>query len=284
MVGMKVRAILESQTKKTYLTMIDKTKLRVHLINISERHKYNVLIVSGFNSYLYAWEELIETLSKYALNIYFLETREKDTSIVASMDFTLNRYCQDIIETMELLDLQERRTFVVGSSIGSSALVKLLAEGKLHPPFAFLVSPLPYIPFPKISIWYSLFVPPKVHEKVTKPLSKFFSLFFAWPDTRQHKYALHGINRLNWEKFSLLVKCIKDFNILDASLEKINSPVVIIAAKKDKGHPIKHVKKLAKRIVNAELIEVKYNSESVGSGLWKVIREKLKEFNIITRA
>jgi len=262
----------------------DGTKLRLQIIDEKDRNEYSFFIVPGFNSYLFAWEEFIKKVqkSKLSANIYFLETREKDTSFVATTDFSLERYGKDILEVIKQLELVEEKTVIISSSISSSALLWLFARKKVHPCYAFLVSPLPCLPYPKISVWYSLFLPPKVHQKVTKPLSKFFSHFFTWPDTRQHQYVLYGINRINWEKFSMFVNSIKDFNILREELEKIAIPVVIVGAKKDKGHPIRYVKKIAKTIENAEFFEAKYNSETVGEFLWKLIKGKLNCASNIT--
>ena len=98
------------------------------------------------------WKGVLKVLTE-SYRIIYLETREKQSSIVADVkkvSFSMERLKLDIGEIIEKVILSSEKFIIAGSSLGASAIIEYCGSGGRKPLSAILISPKAEFGFPKI--------------------------------------------------------------------------------------------------------------------------------------
>ncbi|MGD9254027.1 MAG: hypothetical protein PVG92_08850, partial [Holophagae bacterium] len=111
-----------------------------------------ILFVAGWISLVTGWRPLLEVLVRRQ-PVFYLETREKrsaeiDERLMRPESFTIGRLADDLVEAAARLGLDDRRTVLFGSSMGSNAILEALKRDRLTAGAAFVVGPNSEFRFP----------------------------------------------------------------------------------------------------------------------------------------
>ncbi|MCE7734861.1 MAG: hypothetical protein GPJ54_08300, partial [Candidatus Heimdallarchaeota archaeon] len=133
-----------------YLTMSDGTELR-HLYYHPENPKGRILMYPGMNTLVLSWIDILNGLHEENFQIDYVESREKHTSkLDKKLKITKERMLLDCVESIKILNLENGEYTAIGSSLGSTTLIHLLADKKIEPNNVILVGPAVVLRVPTI--------------------------------------------------------------------------------------------------------------------------------------
>jgi pimeloyl-ACP methyl ester carboxylesterase len=202
-----------------------------------------ILFVAGWISLIAGWKGVLKVLTeKY--RIIYLETREKQSSIVANVkkvSFSMERLQLDIGEVIEKTIPPSEKFIIAGSSLGASAIIEYCASERRKPLSAILISPKAEFGFPKI---LELIVP-AIHPSLA---------FLIIPVIKWYlrNYAL--LNRVN----NINVRCL------------------IISATTDILHGTDEIKQIMNIIPDSTYVEMESNMETHSEKAGHVILEYIQ--------
>ena len=104
-----------------------------------------IVFVAGWVSAVSGWAPLLKVMAA-TRPVYYIETREKRSAFIEKSqlkpeDFSIRQMAEDLISACHQLEIATPTATVVGSSLGATALLEALKEGRLIAGSAFLIAP-----------------------------------------------------------------------------------------------------------------------------------------------
>lgn len=210
-----------------------------------------VLFVAGWISLVTGWVPLLEQLVR-TRRVYYLETREKSSAgiqpqLMRPSSFSIPRLADDLIEVSSQLRLDDDRTVLFGSSMGSNAILEALKGERLAARAAFVIGPNAEFHFP----WWGrplVHLPPWVYSSA-KPFVLWYLRNFrvnAQEDPEQMARYARTVCAADPRRIMISARAVIDYEAVPG-LETISSPVAVAYAASDTLHGEEEVR----RIVNA---------------------------------
>jgi pimeloyl-ACP methyl ester carboxylesterase len=200
-----------------------------------------ILFVAGWISLVAGWKPLLEVLVRRH-PIYYLETREKGTAeideqLMCPASFSIPTLADDLVEVAGQLDLNNGRTVLFGSSMGSNAILEALKGGRLQARCAFLVGPNAEFMFPAWGRLAVRIVPAWLIERL-----KGFVLWYLRrfrvnerSDPEQMQRYVRTIRAADARRLKLSARAVLDYSALPG-LDTITAPVAVAYAECDTLH------------------------------------------------
>ncbi|OLS23076.1 MAG: hypothetical protein HeimC2_28160 [Candidatus Heimdallarchaeota archaeon LC_2] len=248
-----------------YLKMSDGTELR-HLYYHPKNPRGKILMYPGMNTLVLSWIDILNGLHDENFQIDYVESREKHTSkLDKKLKITKERMLLDCAESIEILGLDKSEYTAIGSSLGSTTLIHLLAEKTIEPKNVILVGPAVVLRVPTLfrfllpitNTWTYNNVAKKIMQKV---IIRKYTNEKADPKQKE-KYWL----ALELAEPIRLKKTLKAWNgnTINGDLSKIDGSKTkchVIGATEDRLHDVGETKGITDQIHNAEYIDLKTNS------------------------
>jgi len=104
-----------------------------------------IIFVAGWVSAVSGWAPLLKVMAA-GRPVYYIETREKRSALfekgkLKPEDFSIGRMAEDLIAACRQLGIESPNSTVIGSSLGATALLEALKEGRLTAGEAFFIAP-----------------------------------------------------------------------------------------------------------------------------------------------
>ncbi len=207
-----------------------------------------VFFVAGWISLVSGWVPLLERLVR-SRPVFYLETREKESAKIAPQlmrpaSFSIGRLAEDLVVAAERLGIDDRRTVLFGSSMGSNAILEALKGGRLRAKAAFLVGPNTEFHFP----WWGrplVHLPPRIYESA-KPFVLWYLRTFrvnAREDPEQMARYVRTIRAADPQRIMLSARAVIDYQALPG-LETVPIPVAVAYAASDTLHGEEEVRRI----------------------------------------
>ena len=238
-----------------------------------------ILFVAGWISLIAGWKGVLKVLTaKY--RILYLETREKQSSIVADVkkvSFSMERLQLDIGEIIEKLITPSEEFIIAGSSLGASAIIEYCASEGRKPSSAILISPKADFGFPKLLE----LVVPAIHPSLAFliiPVIKWYLRNFRLDKKNSREQIEKYENTLdcaNPYKLKANALTLRNYSLLNR-VDKINVPCLIISATTDILHGTGEIKQIMKIIPDSTYVEMESNMETHSEKAGHVILEYIQ--------
>ncbi len=211
-----------------------------------------IFFVAGWISLVTGWVPLLEKLVK-TRPVYYLETREKESAeipedLMRPESFSIPRLADDLVEVSRQLGLDNDRTILFGSSMGSNAILEALKGDRLRSRAAFLVGPNLEFRFPAWGRAAVRVVPAWLVEQL-KPFVIWYLKTFrvnATDDPEQMARYVRTVSAADAARLKLSAVAVLDYSALPG-LETISTAVAVAYA----GSDILHGEEEVERLVNA---------------------------------
>lgn len=104
-----------------------------------------LVFVPGFASAIYGWIDFLREMVPLR-PVYYIESREKTSARIgrkslSPADFRVERMATDLVEACRGLGLDGPGKIVAGSSLGATALIEALKQGRLRAKAGFMIGP-----------------------------------------------------------------------------------------------------------------------------------------------
>lgn len=261
----EARGTLVSQTP---VTLSDGVTLTLFDFKPGEHDKKPVLLfVAGWLSALSGWHEVLEEITPF-YRVLYMESREKRSARLPRGPlprFDIDRLADDISEVAEACLPKNVPFYVAGSSLGSTALIRALARGRLTPSGAFLISPVTAFRFPGWGNVIIRFFPPSFFTVIRYPIVWY--LVNVRVDKKREPEQAKKYTRTVMDAEPIRLKAnagaLSGHTVWE-DLPKVRTPVVVIGAASDKLHGVEAITKMAKLMPGAR-VEVMESNKATHS-------------------
>jgi pimeloyl-ACP methyl ester carboxylesterase len=207
-----------------------------------------ILFVAGWISLVTGWVPLLDKLVQ-TRPVYYLETREKESAEISGQlmrpeSFSIPRLADDLITVSDQLGLDQERTVLFGSSMGSNAILEALKRDRLTAKGAFVIGPNAEFHFP----WWGrplVHLPPWVYT-AAKPYVLWYLRTFrvnAREDPAQMARYVRTIRAAVPQRIMLSARAVINYDAMPG-LETISSPVAVAYAANDTLHGEEEIRRI----------------------------------------
>ena len=200
-----------------------------------------IFFVAGWISLVSGWRPLLEVLVR-SHPVYYLETREKasaeiDRCLMRPEKFSIDRLADDLCCVGELLDLNNERTVLFGSSMGSNAILEALKGDRFRGKAAFLVGPNAEFFFPGWGRVAARVVPAWLIERLKGFVIWYLRRFRVNEESDPDQMAryVRTVRAADALRLKLSAQAVLDYTLLPG-LETISTPVAVAFADSDTLH------------------------------------------------
>lgn len=244
--------------------------------------KLQIVFVPGWITRVQVWKKVLLELTK-EFTVHYVETREKSSaSIEGEVGFKLEDFGRDIAELVNLLNLEDGKFVLMGSSLGANAIINGCVFLEKKPAAIVLIAPNAEYNFPLIMQYVCRAFPPGLFI-IAKPLIKLYLRTFLVDvdkDFEQYEKYCANVEVANpWrmKKTGVELWAWKAWDFL----RNISIPALIIGASEDKMHEPEYFHKMASLLKYGSYTELKTNKEAHGPKLVKAFKEYLKSRELI---
>jgi pimeloyl-ACP methyl ester carboxylesterase len=224
-----------------------------------------VVFVAGWISLISGWQGVLKQLTPRYRTIY-VETREKASARIydeKNVDFTMLRMTEDIHELLQKKIPGSQSFYFVGSSLGSTIILDYLSRGLRQSRLAIVIGPNCEFHFPLWSIPLIKMFPPSLYTAI-KPLVKWYLRNMRLDKLKEPEQVIKYEGTIDAAEPARLKKnalALKDYHLWD-KLPKIQTPILIIAAKTDILHGLQLMEKMVTLMSEARLQIMASNKET----------------------
>jgi pimeloyl-ACP methyl ester carboxylesterase len=197
--------------------------------------------------------------------VHYLETREKESAEVPEHlmkrdSFSIPRLADDLIEVARQLGLDNDRTILFGSSMGSNAILEALKHERLSARAAFVIGPNAEFHFP----WWGrplVHLPPPVYS-AAKPFVLWYLRTFrvnAREDPEQMARYVRTIRAADPRRIMLSARAVLDYQAMPG-LETVKTPVAVAFASSDTLHCGEEVQRMVDAMPNGSAVSCPSNT------------------------
>jgi len=236
-----------------------------------------LVFVAGWVSVVEGWADLLQQLAPQ-WPIVYIESREKRSARIArgragARHFAIPRLAEDLITACDHLGVNDDRSVLFGSSMGSNAILEGLKGGRLAARAAFLIGPNAEFRFP----WWGnllLHMPAAAYH----PLKHFVIWYLknfrldAEKEPDQLKRYQRTLRAAHPVRIKRSAQALRRYRIWDG-LETISTPVAIAYATSDLLHGEAEARRIVERLPGAEGIPCPSNQYMHTAAVIKEMKE-----------
>ncbi len=235
-----------------------------------------VVFVPGWITLIAAWKEVLREITK-DFTVYYIETREKKTSVVTGNEpYTVEALGKDIVSYISGLGLKDRGYVLFGSSLGATVVLDCVRFLGNKPVCVVVVGPNAEFRVP----WWGmviirLFYPPTY--SVMKPFVKWYLRHFRLnvkSDFGQYQKYCNNLDAADPWKLKKAAWKFSSYTVWDR-LSRIDLPVMLVSASKDKLHEPENLKKMAAMIPRCTVFDFETNKGTHSAEMVEAIRRYL---------
>lgn len=208
-----------------------------------------VFFVAGWISLVTGWKALLQELVRTRPVVY-LETREKRSAeipprLMHSSSFTIPRLADDVVRAAERLGLDNDRTVLFGSSMGSNAILEALKDSRYSARAAFLVGPNAEFYFPAWGKVAVRVVPAWLIERLKGFVIWYLRRFRVDSESDPEQMARYErtIGAADALRLKLSAQAVQGYSALPG-LASITTPVAVAYADSDRLHDERDVRRM----------------------------------------
>jgi len=233
-----------------------------------------ILFVPGWISVIAGWKQVL--LEMTAENtVYYVETREKKTSLVGPNEkMDVETIGKDIVAIVDHLQLVENRYILFGSSLGGTTILDGYRFLQQKPKCMVLIGPNAVIRVPLFGRIGVRCIYPALYEFV-KPFVKWYLRHFRLDvetDPAQYAKYCRALDMADPVKLKKALNPLSKYKVWNI-LSDIERPVLIFNAAKDVMHEPQNLEKMASILPNATIIDLQTNHNTHSADM---VREMYK--------
>ncbi|MCJ7754137.1 MAG: alpha/beta hydrolase [Thermoanaerobaculales bacterium] len=215
----------------------------------SENGASPVFFIAGWISLVTGWKALLQELVRNRPVVY-LETREKRSAeilprLMNPSSFTIPRLADDVVSAAGTLGLDNDRTVLFGSSMGSNAILEALKGSRLPARAAFLVGPNAEFYFPAWGKVAVRVVPAWLIERLKGFVIWYLRKFRvdSNSDPEQMARYVRTVRAADALRLKLSARAVQGYSAMPG-LESITTPVAVAYANSDTLHDEREVRRM----------------------------------------
>lgn len=233
-----------------------------------------LIFVAGWISLRTAWDPVIlELASRY--RVLYVESREKGTARVPSrskIEFTLDRMADDVRDVVDGCIPEGTSFWLLGSSLGSTAILHHLSRPGREPDGVIVVAPNIRFDLPWW-LWPFMRLAPAAFFAWLRPILKWYihvRLDKTSEPEQVSRYAAY-LDAADARRLKKNAWAIRHYSLLDR-LPAITTPVTVIAGRSDLLHRLDEVEDMVSRLPSAtlEVMESNRATHSAAAGRFMV--------------
>lgn len=216
---------------------------------LSENGASPVFFIAGWISLVTGWKALLQELVRNRPVVY-LETREKRSAeipprLMKPSSFTIPRLADDVVSAAGTLGLDNDRTVLFGSSMGSNAILEALKGSRLQAKAAFLVGPNAEFYFPAWGKVAVRVVPAWLIERLKGFVIWYLRKFRvdSNSDPEQMARYVRTVRAADALRLKLSARAVQGYSAMPG-LESITTPVAVAYANSDTLHDEREVRRM----------------------------------------
>ncbi len=225
-----------------------------------------LIFVAGWISLRMAWDPvLLELASRY--RTLYVESREKGTARVpkkGGIEFTIDRMADDVRDVIDQCVPEGERFWLLGSSLGSTAILHHLSRPVREPDGVIVVAPNIRFDIPWW-LWPFMKVVPAAFFAWLRPILKWnIKLLLDKSEPEQlRKYAAY-LDAADARRLKKNAWAIRHYSLIDR-LPDVSTPVTVIGARSDRLHGLEEIEDMVRRLPQAHLEVMESNKETHGT-------------------
>lgn len=224
-----------------------------------------LIFVAGWISLRTAWDPVLLELSSRYRTLY-VESREKGTARVparSNIEFSLDRMADDVRDVVEACVPDGAAFWLIGSSLGSTAILHHLSGPGREPDGVIVVAPNVRFDIPWW-LWPFMKVVPAAFFAWLRPILK-WNLKHIRLDKKSEpeqvkKYAAY-LDAADARRLKKNAWAIRHYSLVDR-LPQVSTAVTIIGARSDLIHGLHEIEDMASRLPSAHLEVMESNKET----------------------
>lgn len=230
-----------------------------------------VVLLPGLASVIDNFRDTLIALTEKHI-VYFLETREKGSSIISGkVGFTIEDIASDIPMVIKKIGLASQSYILAGYSLGASVIAASFGAITQKPKNVVLIEPSATFKWPWWLLVLARFAVPVYG--IIKPFLKWYMKTFRI--NTKEDYEMYEINarildRADPKKLAATVIAVRKFEVWDY-LPSIDVPCLVIGVSHDKFHSHDEASEVATRIKNSCYIDVQNNKRSHSAEVAEII-------------
>ncbi len=247
----------------------------------SENGADPVFFIAGWISLVTGWKALLQELVRTRPVVY-LETREKRSAeipprLMESSSFTIPRLADDVVSAAESLGLDNDRTILFGSSMGSNAILEALKGSRLSARAAFLVGPNAEFYFPAWGKVAVRVVPAWLIERLKGFVIWYLRRFRvdSNSDPEQMARYVRTVGAADALRLKLSARAVQGYSAMP-NLESIRAPVAVAFADSDRLHDERDVRRMVDAMPRGTAVKCPSNSYMHGAGVLRDLETYLE--------
>ncbi|MHA1777588.1 MAG: hypothetical protein ACTSWC_12505 [Promethearchaeota archaeon] len=280
-----VQAQFEQICEEQYLPMSDGTQLKILTSKLQQTipensysTQYTLMLIPGWGTIVPSWDDfLMEAAQRF--NIVYLETREKDSSILGKHTHSnMDRNAQDIQEVIEFLNVSQKQLILVGSCFGANSIAYGLMRNRFSPLMNVFIGPQLRFPLP----WYGRFLIPIAPYWMFyffRPILRFWLRYFQTTDKKQAQKYIRIINEADPKKWKKVGKAVY-FEEFSSIFPQINQFIYVIGEGNDKMHKASDSLRIAQMLPKSEFVMMESNAETHSAMMAKTIAGLISQLQI----
>lgn len=236
-----------------------------------------IVFVPGWISMIDGWCNVLLEMTK-DFTVYYLETREKISSVVKGTDdYSVEAIGQDIISVIEISGLRNKEFVLLGSSLGATSILDCCKDLRIIPSCLVLVGPNAEFRIPKFGVvLIKLFYPPLYN--FFKPYVKWYLKHFRLDvkkDSQQFEKYSNVLDSADPWKLKRAALSVYKYSVWNF-LHRIEIPTLILGASKDKLHEPENLKKIVSIMKNCSYVDMDTNKGTHSPQAVEEIRKYLQ--------
>lgn len=224
-----------------------------------------LIFVAGWISLRTAWDPVILELASH-YPVLYVESREKGTARVPSLsniEFTLDRMADDVRDIVDTCIPEGTSFWLMGSSLGSTAILHHLSRPGREPEGVIVVAPNLRFDLPWW-LWPFMRFAPVAFFAWMRPILKWYMKHLRLDRTSEPEQVKRYSAYLDAADARRLKKnawAIRHYSLLDR-LPHITAPVTVIGASSDLLHRLGEIEDMVSRLPSATLEVMESNRET----------------------
>ncbi len=236
-----------------------------------------VVFVAGWITLMAAWKDVLREMTK-DFTVYYVETREKISSEVSGrVPYTVEALGRDIDAFVSRLSPGNGRYVLFGSSLGATVVLDCVRFIRVRPKSVVVVGPNAEFRVP----WWgmiviALFWPPSygIMKRFIKWYLRNFRLDVQSDRAQYEKYC-NNLDAADPWKLRRAAWAFSSYKIWDL-LPKIDLPVLLVSASKDKLHEPENLKRMAGLIPECTMADFETNKGTHSAEMVQAMKRYLE--------
>ncbi len=268
-----------TKTTQTTIAVAENVELMMIIFEpVVSSSRPPVLFIPGWISQIGSWRNVLLELTR-SYTVYYVETREKNTSRIAGhANYGVEDIAADIVAMVEKLGFSHGQYILFGSSLGASAILEAYSNLTTKPLCQILVGPNAVFRVPLPGLIFVYLFPPRLYIFV-RPFIKWYLRTFRMRvehDYAQYaKYATALDAADPWKLKNAMIRLAKYqvWNRLPAN----DIPTLILGGSHDTLHEPDNLHKMTSMMKHATYVDMETNANTHSAAVVKVMEDFIDE-------